>query len=218
MKKNMLSILAVAMLTGAGMQVAHADDKADYEVGLGYGTNGVQLTGAYYINDYLSVRGAYSTGYSVNQTSTSDGNVYNGNLNLQGNQIGLALHPFKGNFYVMGGYYQSNSTLDANATGDVYWTGNGGTPFIANGVNVKAKVNFSSGPMVAMGVAGGRSKGLSYTAQLALVSTSATVDSLTESTGSATTEQINAQKAILQKDLADISVIPVVSAGVTYSF
>jgi hypothetical protein len=217
MKKNMLSILAVAMLAGVGMQAAHADDKADYEIGLGYGSNGVQLTGAYYVNDYVSVRGAYSTGYSVNQTTTSDGNVYNGNLNLQGNQIGLALHPFKGDFYVMGGYYQSNSTIEANATGDVSWTASG-TTFTASGVNVKAKANISSGPMVAMGVAGGRSKGLSYTAQLALVSTSVNVDSLTESTGTATAEQINAQKAIIQKDLANISVIPVVSAGITYSF
>jgi hypothetical protein len=107
--------------------------------------------------------------------------------------------------------------MDASAKGDVSWSSSG-TTFKATGVNVKVKANIASGPMVAMGVAGGRSKGLSYTAQVALVSTSVNIDSLTESTGLATSEQINSQKDILKQDLANISVIPVVSAGITYSF
>jgi hypothetical protein len=213
MKTRLLAVSAALIVSGAALAESHP-----IEVGLSYGLlNGPELNAAYHINEKLSVRGQLSSGFSLSDDWKSGDISYSRSLKLQGNSLGLAWHPFSGGFYVQGGYFFSNSSL--TAFGDASGATVGGAVAPA-GTTASAKVSLNSGPMLSIGWASSGKKGFSFTADVGVVSTSASIDQfvVNDSTNTVSQADVDAEREKLKNDIKGINLIPKASVGVSYLF
>lgn len=206
----MKKILNIGFLCVGLMSVglAQADQKdLSLSTGIGYNpVNGIELKGRYDINNYWSVQGSYGTGFSLNDSGSSNGDQYNYEVNLKQSNIGVAFHPFSGSFYVKAGYVIGDSYLKGS-TQNVQ----------GSGVGADTRINLEQSFMGTIGWVG-RNKGLSYQAEIGLISTTAKLDSF-NATGTVTDQVVfDNAKADVVKGLANISYLPTASLAVTYNF
>ncbi len=201
------------------VSIAHASDMPKYQVGVGYGLlNGVELAGAYNVNDYFSIRGAYSFGMDVSgsEKSGQERINYNYKLKMQHNHIGVAYHPFGGGFYVKAGYHLSDSKATAQANGV---TSLNGVSSNDSNTYVKQSISLDNGLMATIGYTS-RTGGLGFGVEVGGYQSSASATSTTNSTDAGFVAMVNAENDKLKKDILGGSdlIVPILQAQVSYSF
>jgi hypothetical protein len=204
--RKLLLVAALAAVSGSALAGGYAGNVG---VGLGYDVlSGPMVKAHYDVNDWVSLHASMSTGRTLTGSGDSSGDHYDYDMQIKQNTLGVAVHPFAGRFFLKAGYAMQDSYLQGTATTNQY-----SVPATAD-----TKIKFDNGAMLTFGWEG-RSKGFSFGSEFGVMKTTASVDRF-DVTGAAPGDQalIDANKAKLAKDLANIDMIPVVNLSVGYNF
>ncbi len=90
-------------------------EAAAFAGGLKAGTLGLGGEIAVGLNNYLGVRASFNS-FDYSDTREEDGIEYDGKLELKSFGAQLDLHPFKGNFYLTGGFFSNGNKLRLHAS------------------------------------------------------------------------------------------------------
>lgn len=231
MKKTVLSIAAVCMISAVSMAHANSDSPSVFDnigVSAKIGTTGPGVDLAFPVNDSFKVRAGYSQ-YKYSDTVTKENITYDGELKVGGWNILGDWHPSNGGFRVTGGIYSPDHSIGGSAR----YTG-GGTIDL-NGVTYSASdlasLKMSSkwnkvSPYLGLGYDGFNSSkngGFYFTADAGVIFTGSpkvklSADCLNAAICDMAKKDLSAEETKLNEDLKSIKVMPVVQVGLGYRF
>lgn len=137
---------------------------ADIGVGAGVGTLGLNVSGNYRINAYVSL-GAGVNRYNYSRSSNYKGVNYNANLKFSSEILFVNLYPFGSGFHVTGGWMHNGNALAMAGQPDPSgnYTFNGQTYSAQQVGTVSAGMGFNSGATyIGIGWGGNGSWGVTF--------------------------------------------------------
>jgi len=205
MRKLVLAAVAVTMVSGVHAQNMGAS------VNYGLGGLGVDL-GYAIMPDFVNLRVGLNGGLSMSGTTTPDLTTYNYSLDTGYKTLGADWHPFGGSFRLSAGYAFSDVKLDINTTGT--YTYNGQT---ATGTAI-GQIKYGNAPYVSLGWGNHapRNGGLFFNTELGAMLTGKPDVSLSESTGTVSQANIDAERNKARDNA--LGFFPIVKLGLGYTF
>lgn len=213
MKKLMMTVAGAALMGASSMAGAVG-------VGVKASTLGAGVELGLPISDRFVARAALNK-YSKGADQTIDGIAYNADLELESTALFLDWHPFKGTFHITAGYLNSNNQLSASATpANPVVIGN--TTYQPSDIGrIDAVASLGSGPYVGLGWGNLPAEGLGFTIELGVVQMGTPDVALTVEDPNgviAANNDIEQERANIEKDLDQYDTYPVISLGLSYGF
>ncbi|MEQ1781426.1 MAG: hypothetical protein ABMA14_08705 [Hyphomonadaceae bacterium] len=218
--KRTLTLVACAVAGAAGAGAA----QAQIAIGGGIGTTGATIEAQIKVVPGIILRGGYNY-LQYEADDTYDDIAYQGDLDLNTLGAFVDFHPFGNSFFVTGGAYFGEKSLDLNATptANVQIGNQTFTPAQVGTLNMTGDLE-DTAPFVGLGwdtTFEGAGLGLKFVAgamftgspQVNLVSTGGSLSNDTNFQAQLAVEEQN-----LRDDVNDYEVYPVVQLGLTYSF
>lgn len=222
MRKSVLMVALMSVLATAS-SLSHAGGPVD--VGVSVGTLGVgPELGYVFIPNTFDVR--LSSGFfNYNDTQTSSGVTYNGNLTMESVSALADWHPFSGSFRLTGGlaYNGNSASLAAQPSASGTYTFNGNTYTGAQVGTANAKVSFNPvAPYVGIGWGDDSLKsGFHFTSDIGLMyqgSPNVALSASNPTHNAQLASDVQAAQTTLQNKLNSYQLYPVVSVGIDYRF
>jgi len=206
MRKLTLAAVAAMMVSGGALA-------GNMGASLNYGLGGVGVDVGYAIMpDFVNLRAGFNAGRDDSGTTKPDANTYNYQLDTGYKTLGVDWHPFGGGFRLSAGYAWSDIKLDVDTTG-TYTYGSQTVTGTARG-----QVKYNSAPYISLGWGShaNRDAGLFFNTELGVMLTGKPDVTLSESTGTVTSANIEAEKQKIKNDAIDF--FPIAKIGVGYRF
>jgi hypothetical protein len=228
--------LAAVLVSGAAMA-----ESGKFGIGVNYGLlSGAGLEGTYVINPMFQARASISGGMDLSATDKSGDFDYAYSLKNGQKRLALDWHPFEGNFFVSGGYAINDYALQADATagtaGQKVSIGNDSYT-VVNPVSLRATANWSNAPTLSFGWGNSPEKGFGFLFEAGMIYTGAATYDLVATKGTAnaviggtaynnldlTTDprvkaSLAAEKAKVEKNVAQMDFLPILQLGLNYRF
>lgn len=192
-----------------------------------FGTTGIGLDLVFGINSYLSLRGGFN--YGSFTWGQEFGNVdYDMDVTMIGIPLMLDLHPFGGQFRISGGLYIQPGTkadIDATPSGPTQIGSHTYSPDVIGTLTGKIEVDGVLAPYLGIGFGNTVAEDhlLTFTLDLGVIFQS--YDASLTSSGAGMTAKLNTfredlkkEEALLQKDVDDWKIFPVLTIGLAWHF
>lgn len=223
MIRAVLPALALsAVMMGAGAADAQT---SRFAVGVQGGTPGLGANVQFSLNDYLVLRGGYDA-LSIERDDTYDGIPYNGEADFSSPGAFVDLHPFRNAFFVSGGAYFGDRSVDIDSTPTTP-TEIGGVTFTPEQIGtLRGSIDLEgTAPFVGVGFDNTFTSGGHWGWRVlvgAAFSDEPQVDLASEGGSISDTAEFQAALAVEEADILaeadDYDVLPVVQLGLNYRF
>ena len=220
MKNYTLTAMTLALLAGNAFAGGTASMGVEgIGVGAKVGTLGLGLEAIKPVNNNLDLRvGVNKFDYDANETL--DGVDYTATLGMQTVSALADFHPAANGFFVSGGIMANDNNLNATAAVTAAEPVTIGTNTITSGT-VTSDISFDDlSPYVGVGYRKpvSSAKGLTFAADAGVLLQGDPKIALTESTGTVSQSDIDAEIASVRDDVDALKNLPVISLGVVYNF
>jgi len=206
MRKLVLAAVAATLVSGSALAEGMG-------ASVNYGLGGLGLDLGYAVMpDFVNLRAGLNGGLSMSGTTTPDLTTYNYSLDTGYKTLGADWHPFGGSFRLSAGYAFSDVKLDINTTG-TYTYGSQTVTGTAIG-----QIKYGSAPYLSLGWGNHapRNGGLFFNTELGAMLTGKPDVTLSESTGTVTQANIDAERNKARDNA--LGFFPIVKLGVGYTF
>ena len=220
------AIPALALSAAAALWAGAADAQTSrFAVGVQGGTPGVGGTVSFMVSDYITLRGSYDR-LSLDRDDTYDGIDYSGEADFNSPGAFVDLHPFRNAFFVSGGAYFGDRTVDIASTpkrpvsiGGVTFTPEqvgtlngsleleGTAPFVGLGFDNTFSSGGHWGWRVLVGAAFGDDPQVDLNASGGTISDTPQFQA-----------QLALEEAEIQEEADDYNILPVLQVGLNYRF
>jgi hypothetical protein len=206
MRKLGLAAVAAMMVSGAAMA-----DNFGASANYGLGGLGVDL-GYAIMPDFVNLRAGLNGGLNSTGTITPDVTPYNYDLTTGYKTLGLDWHPFGGSFRLSAGYAWSDIKLDLNTTGTYTY----GSQTVTG--TAAAQIKYANAPYLSLGWGNHAPTkgGLFFNTELGAMLTGQPDVTLSESTGTVTQANIDAERNKVRSDA--MGFFPIAKLGLGYTF
>ena len=222
MKKIALTALSASLLS---VGTAHAFEDT-YTVGVMAGTTGVGVETSWRFHKNLSVSANYAGGLSYDGDYESDDANYEGDIDLQAGAVKFDYYPFGGRFYLTAGAALPDMTANVTGTpkaGASYeFNGTTYTSASVGSVNGTMTIADSVQPYFGLGWRSSHEAGFGVFSEIGVFSTDIDVDLSTtaglENNSASFRNDLRKEEQRLEDDADALSVYPVATLGVSYTF
>lgn len=219
----MKRMITLAALAAAGAAVSGAA-QAQVAIGGSIGTTGATVEGQVKVLPGVNIRGGYNY-LQYGADSTYDDIAYDGDLDFNTLGAFVDFHPFGNSFFITGGAYFGEKTLDllATPTGNVEIGNQTYTPQQVGTLALAADLE-DTAPFVGLGWdTTFENPGIGFKFLAGAMFTGSPQVNLTASGGTLSNDanfqnQLAIEEQNLQDDINDYEVYPVVQAGLTFAF
>lgn len=219
----MRRMITLAALAAAGAAASGAA-QAQIAVGGSIGTTGATAEAQIKVAPGINVRGGYNY-LQYGADSTYDDIAYDGDLDLTTLGAFVDVHPFGNSFFITGGAYFGEKTLDlfATPTQNVEIGSQTFTPAQVGTLNLAADLE-DTAPFVGLGWdTTFENSGIGFKFLAGAMFTGSPQVNLTATGGTLSNDanfqaQLAQEEQNLQDDIDDYEIYPVVQAGLTFSF
>lgn len=223
-KRTLLISTSVAIF--CGLSAVQADENR-FAPGVGIGTTGISLDAKARLTDRLYARAGYNFLEFDLDDEEYDGVVYDADTDFSTFNAALDYHPFDNSFFVSGGVYAGERTLElvGDLAGPVEIGGQVFTPAQVGSLTGTANIGDDLVPFVGFGFDSRLSvKGpFSYFVQAGVIFTGSPDVSLASVGGTLSGDplfqaELAAEEQRLQDEVDDYEYYPVLNFGLTYNF